>query len=526
ANVTSVSVHVISAGKMNQEEVMSKLKIDVRSLLVSSKMGLNPDQLKRDYVTMLGYPMPLKPLGFRNVMDMVREMPDVVSVHTKADGTLYLKAVSDESTRHIEEMVAKQRVSKVAKKVKRYGVNCYQQSPTIVHRRSWAPPFLPAQLRAQLRLLLSQGPLRLSELEASFLRSFGCPLLVNNYGFYSIGEMLEAASDILIIRQERQGSVLSLKRTGPVKPPSYKTHSPASTGPSTRAQTATIPQAKVQPSTGTTLGSVLKESSAVNNKPNMAQKTQEAEKKLCQGDQLFQEHVLKLEERLQQQILENGVAGTISQELKDKLQKVVSQTSGGLSVHDLPAEYKRLFGEELPLQQSGFISVTELVGAMSDTFHLKPGSDNDTHHWIVRNIQDDSKESGMFGSGVKLPFMSYYFNCGESAWEGKLEEDNNDDITVDENEENKENVELDTTNISKNREMVVKEMYTAIQVHSRPAVPPDAVRSQRLSKPTRRRARELLQVLVETVETPGHFYIQVSHGEEAQDMDNMMFELR
>lgn len=67
----------------------------------------------------------------------------------------------------------------------------------------------------------------------------------------------------------------------------------------------------------------------------------------------------------------------------------------------------------------------------------------------------DSGESGASGSGVKLPFKSYYFNCGESAWESKLEEDkNDDDIIVDEKEENKENVEQDTTDISKNQEMV------------------------------------------------------------------------
>ncbi|XP_068590992.1 tudor domain-containing protein 5 isoform X2 [Cebidichthys violaceus] len=522
----------MSAGRMNPEEVLAKLKNDVRSLLISSKMGLDADQLRRDYIAMLGHPMPLKLLGFRHIMDMVKEMPDVVSVNFRVDGSTYLKAVSDDSTRNLEELIVKQRLPKSTKKNQRGGVSyfssryCHPSSAVVLPRRAGTHLAVPAQLRAQLRILLSQGPLRLSDLESSFLRCYGHPLRVHNYGFYSMGEMLEAVADLVLIQQGRLGSVLILKEhvqsrllprpislpmTGTIKSELPRTVKSAFKVSDTISQTPTKNAVPVkesplnQPAAETTFGPVHKESTT-GSKAQVVEKKQEANPEQCQEGQLFQKRVLELEEELRQRILENGVAGTISPELKDKLREVVGQTSGGLSVHDLPAEYKRLFVEELPLQQSGFVSVIELISAMSDTFHLKPVVSLIGQHWIVMDIQD---------SGNTQPDSK----VTESPLEGKVEGDD-DGITADD-----ENEELETSNNSKTHEML-SQMYPAIQVHCSPVVPPDALQNQRLKPPTRHSARELVEVLVEQVKSPGHFYIRFSESEEARAMEDMMMAMR
>lgn len=79
-----------------------------------------------------------------------RRMP--VFYHTAA---FSLVAVGDESTRNIEELVANQRAPKAKK-------HCFSPRPfplrpsAALPRRGGAPVAVPADLRAQLRILLSQ----------------------------------------------------------------------------------------------------------------------------------------------------------------------------------------------------------------------------------------------------------------------------------------------------------------------------------------------------------------------------------
>ncbi|KAL6469381.1 hypothetical protein MHYP_G00229050 [Metynnis hypsauchen] len=518
----------LEANSMTQDQLLSALKKDVRSLLISAKHGLAPEQLRKDYQNMLGHPMPLKVLGFRSVLDMAKEMPDVVRLDYALEGSIVLKAIADETTKGIEELVSKQRDNKSKSSTKRRSVGIFpsrfpqHQHPFILPRRGHTPPALPAQLRTQLRQLLSHGPVGLSELETRYAGRFGRPLQVMHYGFFSIAEMLAAASDLITVRQTRMGSQLVLKAAlTPVKqmPTLAAAFSKMSASiSSSPTRPPALKEQAVLSNVKTDLQDSLKVAAAV--------KVQEAKPAAVipeplQDQQTFEKSVAKLEEQFKQRILENGDAGTVSQELKDKLRKVVAGHSQGMSIYNLPLEYKKMYDEDLPVAQCGFLNVTEMVGALSDTFYLQPGPEEGAKHLLIMELKHDDAQPALSQSDECLSSLNpsnegYYFGCSKSPWEQE-----------DEGGETTESSESDTEIriINKTIHQMV-DIFPVTMLSCGSGVPLDALQCQKLKPPTRRKDRELVPVLVERMESPSLFYVRFDKNQEARPLENMMIEMR
>ncbi|KAF4083195.1 hypothetical protein AMELA_G00137250 [Ameiurus melas] len=498
---------------MDPEKLLLSVKKDVRSLLISSKHGLSPEQLRKDYQNMLRHPMPLKLLGFRSVLDMVKEMPDAVLVCSALNGTIVLKAIGDETTRDIEELVSKQQTHSHKTKSKG-GVtglsssrSRYQQHSFVLPRRGHAPLVLPAQLRSQFRQLLTPGPIGLSELEMCYAVRFGRPLIVAHYGFYSIAEMLAAASDMITVRQTRIGSQLVLKTE--VTQVKQMLNS-----------TAALPKQSAGISkVSTSSAKVLRETLMLSNiQPEAQQKPkntaairiQEIEPAtLVMQEKSFEKSVAKLEEEFRKRIIESGDAGTVSQELKEKLRKVVAEHSQGMAIHRLPAEYKKMYGEDLPLAQCGFLSVTEMVGALSDTFYVQPSTEEGAKHLLIREFKPNDQPALSLNPSTK----GHYFSCSETAWECR--DDRKESMDSD--------TEIEITNKIINQTV---EVFPVTALSCASMIPLDALRCQKLKPPTRRRDRELVAVVVERIESPSHFYIRFDEDKEARTLENMMFQMR
>ncbi|NWR84467.1 TDRD5 protein, partial [Furnarius figulus] len=202
-----------------QAQLMEVLKKEVRAMLIAAKEGLTPAQLEEQYMAMVCKPLPLQDLGFLSTLDMVKHMPEVVRVSSCGNGVFILKAIADDTTQGIAQLVACQKERTRTKAWKKTAMKANAASPSKHSKHPqhspWSArtPALPVTVKAELQDLLSSSPLLLKDLDKAFLRRFGRVFPYRQYGFSSVPEALRSMSDsIAVVEQAKAGSLLVLRK--------------------------------------------------------------------------------------------------------------------------------------------------------------------------------------------------------------------------------------------------------------------------------------------------------------------------
>ena len=76
-----------------KEKTFDDVKKEIRSLLLSSPIGLTPQALLSDYRAMIGKHLPFQDFGYASALDMIKHMPDVVIPVFRPGGTMFLEGL-------------------------------------------------------------------------------------------------------------------------------------------------------------------------------------------------------------------------------------------------------------------------------------------------------------------------------------------------------------------------------------------------------------------------------------------------
>uniref|UniRef100_A0A673V1N5 Tudor domain-containing protein 5 n=1 Tax=Suricata suricatta TaxID=37032 RepID=A0A673V1N5_SURSU len=505
-----------------QDRIQECLRKEIRSLLISTKDGLTPQQLEKEYLLMVGSHLPLRLLGYRSTMELVLDMPDVVTVSPCGDGTVILKAIPDESTKGIASLVAKQRSNPKVRNFMPRGRASICSGPSPHRRvpyRGRVPPILPAVVKSELKDLLALSPVLLSDFEKAFVRRFGRSFQYSQYGFLSMFEVLNAASDVISVEQTRAGSLLMLRKsiseekqrawpagdkmfTQPyrMKQGSYPTVSPV------RKVRFSQPTSNLEPpkqilNAEKTFKSDVVETSRLNHTEKLNQ----------------------LENTFKSVIAQIGPGGTIDPKLKQKIKFVVSKFPEGLFISKLLGEFELIFKEQLSPKQLGFLNVTELVGALSDILHVefREGEQDllvfDVDTQPPPPVQPDKKieVKTCVSSPPRNSLSTAAFK--ETAWDCLPE------TPKAQGQEIYKKPNLVEKPLPLQVEVNRSQLSLAIENHD---IPPDAVCDKKLCRLPPLDTSTLVGVFVEYVISPSQFYIRTYSRDSSELLEDMMIEMR
>ncbi|XP_076797504.1 tudor domain-containing protein 5 isoform X2 [Arvicanthis niloticus] len=512
-----------------QERIQDCLRKEIRSLLISTKDGLTPQQLEKEYLLMVGNHLPLRILGYRSTMELVLDMPDVVSVCPCGDGTVILKAIPDESTKGIASLVAKQRRSHKVRNSMQKGRTsvCSGRVPY----RGRVPPILPAVVKSELKDLLALSPVLLSDFEKAFAKRFGRSFQYMQYGFLSMFEVLNAASDVISVEQTRAGSLLTLKKSlseekqrvwpaGKIftQPFRMKQQGSYSTGFPVTKTRFPQPTSNMEPPKQVLSMEKIPTFNAVETS------------RLNHTEKLNQ-----LESTFKSVIAQIGPGGTVDPDLKRKIKFVVSKFPQGLFISKLLGEFELIFKEQLSPKQLGFLNVTELVGALSDILRVEFSEekqdllvfDADLKPLLPGGPLSSVRNSCLVQPDKKTDANSWTSSPSRNSLSTVAVKTTTWDCPVKNHKEPEQK-------IYKKPNLVVKPLQLQIETNKSQIgmsvpnhdIPPDAVRAKKLCRLPPLDTSTLVGVFVEYIISPSQFYIRIYSRDSSELLEDMMIEMR
>ncbi|XP_029197826.2 tudor domain-containing protein 5-like isoform X1 [Acropora millepora] len=333
-----------------RQEVMK----NVRSLLISAKYGLTVAELQRDYNDMIKKPLPFRELGYKTPVDMLKDMPNVARP-TWEKGVLILKGIADASTRHIANLVERQKRTSPKRKTR------------LTTYRPESAPVVPHFVRTQIKELLSNYPSGLlgSMFAIAFSRRFGKELNYNALRFHSLGHLLESIPDIARVEDMRGGG-LRVYGKGIAINSVVNMEDPGDNFPTTRRTESS--STSVQTTTERKNGKPV---------PNLDSR--------CEGNKTVGTNSsMKLK-----------VAGRsgIDEEIQEECKQVLAKRPNGIWAARFAAEYKKFHKKELNIKQLGFMSMVEFMSAMPDVVRIERPTKLDWLLFLAKDENHDHQKS-------------------------------------------------------------------------------------------------------------------------------------
>ncbi len=234
----------------DQAKLKESLKKSIKALVISAPLGLTVKEVELDYAKYEGRPLPYRQLGYTTCQDFLQDIPDAVrSVWER--GHLVVRAVADDSTRHIQSLVSRQKVD-VQKCLKKRRASTRARPVQVVvsvakslnipvgsssssHQRAWRPggssyrtspspgiayntrpkprgppavqPSVPAYVQCQLKTFLIAHPngVQSSHFDSLFSEKFGHTICCTKLGFQSLLHMCQVLSDFIGIQKLADG---------------------------------------------------------------------------------------------------------------------------------------------------------------------------------------------------------------------------------------------------------------------------------------------------------------------------------